>query len=128
MKFGLHFQTRCIASLDMVPLLLYSTSVRTEEDKMTIQTTYTQARAKLATLLDQVTNNREVIIIQRRGADDVALIAADELTSLLETAHLLRSPANAERLLTALVRVRQRTGSPQSIDDLRREVGLAEEE
>jgi antitoxin YefM len=94
---------------------------------MTIQTTYTQARAQLATLLDEVTNNREVIIIQRRGADDVALIAADELTSLLETAHLLRSPANAERLLTALARVRQRVGTPQSIDDLRREVGLAEE-
>ena len=94
---------------------------------MTIQTTYTQARAQLATLLDEVTNNREVIIIQRRGADDVALIAADELTSLLETAHLLRSPANAERLLTALARVRQGAGTPQSIDDLRREAGLAEE-
>ena len=94
---------------------------------MTIQTTYTQARAQLATLLDEVTNNREVIIIQRRGADDVALIAADELTNLLETAHLLRSPANAERLLNALARVRQRSGTPQSINDLRREVGLAEE-
>jgi antitoxin YefM len=94
---------------------------------MTIQTTYTQARAQLASLLDEVTNNREVIIIQRRGADDVALIAADELASLLETAHLLRSPANAERLLTALARARQRAGTPQSLDDLRREVGLAEE-
>src|SRR5205085_6320486 len=96
-------------------------------DAMPIQTTYTQARAQLATLLDEVTNNREVVIIQRRGAEDVALIAADELTSLLETAHLLRSPANAERLLTALARVRQGGGSPQSIDDLRHEVGLAEE-
>lgn len=95
---------------------------------MTIQTTYTQARAQLATLLDEVTTNREVVIIQRRGAEDVALIAADELTSLLETAHLLRSPANAERLLTALARVRQRVGAPQSIDDLRREVGLGEKE
>ncbi|MDQ2996562.1 MAG: type II toxin-antitoxin system prevent-host-death family antitoxin [Chloroflexota bacterium] len=94
---------------------------------MTIQTTYSQARANLASLLNQVSDNREVVIIQRRGADDVALIAADELTSLLETAHLLRSPANAERLLTALARVRQRTGSSQSIDDLRHEVGLAEE-
>lgn len=94
---------------------------------MTIQTTYSQARAHLASLLDQVSHNREVVIIQRRGADDVALIAADELTSLLETAHLLRSPANAERLLTALARVRQRTGSAQSIDGLRHEVGLAEE-
>jgi antitoxin YefM len=93
---------------------------------MTIQTTYTQARAQLASLLDQVANNREVVIIQRRGAEDVALIAADELTSLLETAHLLRSPANAERLLSALTRVRQRSGAPQSIDDLRREVGFGE--
>jgi antitoxin YefM len=94
---------------------------------MTIQTTYTQARAQLATLLDEVTNNREVVIIQRRGAEDVALIAAGELTSLLETAHLLRSPANAERLLTALRRVRQGSGVPQSIDALRNEVGLGEE-
>jgi len=95
---------------------------------MTIQTTYTQARAQLATLLDEVTNNREVVIIQRRGTEDVALIAADELTSLLETAHLLRSPANAERLLSALARVRQHAGTSQSIDDLRREVGLADTE
>ncbi|MBC8160355.1 MAG: type II toxin-antitoxin system Phd/YefM family antitoxin, partial [Roseiflexaceae bacterium] len=59
---------------------------------MTIQTTYTQARANFAELLDSVTDDREIIIIQRRGAADVALIAADELQSLLETAHLLRSP------------------------------------
>lgn len=89
---------------------------------MTIQTTYTQARANLAALLDEVTANREVVIIQRRGEEDVALIAADELTSLLETVHLLRSPANAERLLAALARVRERTGAPQTIDDLHREV------
>ena len=59
---------------------------------MTIQTTYTHARAKLASLLDEVTKNREIVIIQRRGNEDVALINADELTSILETAHLLRSP------------------------------------
>ncbi|MEI8166353.1 MAG: type II toxin-antitoxin system Phd/YefM family antitoxin [Chloroflexales bacterium] len=89
---------------------------------MTIQTTYTQARAQLAALLDQVTEDREIVIIQRRGSADVALIAADELVGLLETVHLLRSPANAERLLTALTRVRQRSGTPQSIDQLRHEV------
>jgi antitoxin YefM len=94
---------------------------------MPIQTTYTQARAQLASLLNEVTDNREVVIIQRRGADDVAMIAADELTSLLETAHLLRSPANAERLLAALARTRQGSGSPQSIAELRHEVGLGEE-
>jgi antitoxin YefM len=89
-----------------------------------IQTTYTQARAQLAALMDQVTKDREIVIIQRRGGDDVALIAADELAGLLETVHLLRSPANAERLLAALNRVRQRSGSPQSIEYLRGEVGL----
>lgn len=89
---------------------------------MPIQTSYTQARAELATLLDEVTNNREIVIIQRRGAEDVALIAADELAGLLETVHLLRSPANAERLTAALDRVRRRIGTPQSVDELWREV------
>jgi len=91
---------------------------------MTIQTTYTQARANLATLLDSVTDDQEVVIIQRRGAADVALIAADELQSLLETAHLLRSPVNAERLLAALTRAQQQTTPTQSVADLRAEVGL----
>ncbi len=95
---------------------------------MTIQTTYTQARAQLATLLTTVTNDREIVIIQRRDEDDVALIAADELASLLETVHLLRSPANAERLLATLARIRTRTEQPQSIDELRREVNLAQSE
>ena len=93
---------------------------------MAIQTTYTHARAHLAALCDEVTANREVVIIQRRGAEDVALIAAEELSSLLETAHLLRSPKNAERLLTALARAQRRTLSPQSLDDLRGEVGLGD--
>jgi len=46
------------------------------------------------------------------------------LTGILETAHLLRSPTNAERLLTALDRVRKGTGTPQTIDELRSEVGI----
>lgn len=93
---------------------------------MAIQTHFTQANAKLAHFLDEATHNREVIIIQREGEEDVALIAADELAGLLETAHLLRSPANAERLLATLARVRQEHGTPQTILELRREVGLEE--
>jgi antitoxin YefM len=91
---------------------------------MAIQTTYTQARASLATLLDQVTKNREVVIIQRRGGEDVAMITAAELAGILETAHLLRSPVNAKRLLTALDRVRKQSGTSQTIEDLRTEVGF----
>ncbi|CAN5331196.1 type II toxin-antitoxin system prevent-host-death family antitoxin [soil metagenome] len=92
------------------------------------QTTYTKARANLAKLCQQVTANREIIIINRRGAEDVALVAADELSGLLETAHLLRSPENARRLLTALRRPQARTGKPQSVKQLRREVGLDAED
>ncbi len=93
---------------------------------MAIQTTYTHARAHLAALCDEAIANREVVIIHRRGAEDVALIAADELSGLQETAHLLRSPANAARLLAALARAQQRTLASQSLDDLRREVGLGD--
>lgn len=91
---------------------------------MILEKTYTQARANLATLCDTVTQNREIVIIHRRGAEDVALIAASELEGLLETAHLLRSSANAKRLLAALARAQQRVVAPQTLADLRREVGL----
>ena len=90
-----------------------------------IQTTYAEALTSLAQLMDEVTDNRDVVIIQRDDAEDVALIAADELRSLLETAYLLRSPKNAHRLLTALDRAQNRQVAPQTIEDLRREVGLA---
>jgi antitoxin YefM len=91
---------------------------------MTIQTTYTQARARLAELLDEVTQNQEIVLIQRRGKEDVAVVAAAELTSLLETAHLLRSPKNAERLLEALGRALKDEGQLISLDELRKEVSL----
>ena len=91
---------------------------------MAIQTTYTKARANFAKLLDEVTKNRETVIIERRGAEKVAMIAQSELSSLLETAHLLRSPKNGERLLTALERALKRKLKPKTIDELRLEVGL----
>ena len=94
---------------------------------MSIQTTYTQARANFAKLCDRVSLNREVVIINRRHAESVALISASELSSLIETAHLLRSPRNAERLLTALSRIKERKVKPQSVDELRQEVGFDQE-
>ena len=93
---------------------------------MTYQVTYSKARASLAALCNRVEADREVILIQRRGREDVVLIAASELSSLMETAHLMRSPANAERLLAALTRAQARTTEPQSVDELRHEVGLGE--
>jgi len=91
---------------------------------MAIETTYTSLRDKLASVLNTVVDDQETVIVRRRGAGDVALIPAGELASLEETAHLLRSPRNAQRLQTALRRANRQAGKPASVDDLRREIGL----
>ncbi len=91
---------------------------------MAIQTSYTAARETLADLLRQVEENQEVVIISRRGHGDVALISAAELGSIMETAHLLRSPANARRLLMALRKALEGRPAPTSVRQLRREFGL----
>jgi antitoxin YefM len=86
--------------------------------------TYSYARDHLAEVWDEVENSQKPIIIQRRGHQDMALIPADELASLEETAHLLRSPRNAARLLSALARSGKRTTPPVELDQLRTELGL----
>ena len=88
------------------------------------QTTYANAVANLAGLCDQVTADRDVVLISRRGADDVALVAASELSGLFETAHLLRSPKNARRLMTALKRAQSRRGKVEPVSRLRQEMGI----
>jgi antitoxin YefM len=98
-----------------------------KEVLMAIQTTYTNARANFAKLLDEVIQNRETVIIKRRGSEKVAMIAESELSSLFETAYLLRSSKNAERLLNALTRALNKKVRPMTIDELRREVGLDSE-
>ena len=95
---------------------------------MAIETTYTQARANLKALLDEVAENREQVIIRRRDGEDVALIAADELRGLIETAHLLRSPKNAQRLMQALRRAQAGEGDAEPLAKLRAELGLDVEE
>lgn len=74
--------------------------------------------ANLAELCRSVVADRDEVI-RRRGAEDVALISAAELASLKETAHLLRSPKNAARLLTALARAKDRAVPPQSLKERR---------
>jgi antitoxin YefM len=88
------------------------------------QATYTYVRENLARLLEEVEEQRDVVIINRRGHEDVALVPAGELESLVETAHLLRSPKNAARLLAALRRALARKGKAQTVEQLRAELGL----
>lgn len=93
---------------------------------MAIQRTYTEARAHLSEICHQVVEDREIVFITRRGVPEVAVIAADELLGLLETAHLLRSPENARRLLTALNRALERTVPTTDPASLREELGLGD--
>jgi len=89
---------------------------------MPTETTYTCLRANLASVLDQVTDGQEVVVVRRKGAPDVALIPAAELAGLMETAHLLRSPKNARRLMKALRRAEGGKSKTATVAELRREI------
>jgi antitoxin YefM len=89
-------------------------------------TTYSHLRENLAEVWDEVEETQEPVIVKRRGHEDLALIPADELESLRETAHLVRSPKNARRLLEALARAYE--GGTEQIDpaSLASELGVAD--
>ncbi len=105
---------------------MYRNAVRLKAERFHIvtETTYTALREKLASYLDRVTDDREVLLVRRRGARDVAIIPADELAGLMETAHLLRSPKNAQRLFESLREAERGGGEVMTMDELRHSVGL----
>jgi len=91
---------------------------------MAIQTTYSEVRAKLASFMNLTIKDNETVIIKRRGKDPVALIAESELRGLEETAHLLRSPKNAQRLQRALHKAQAGREEPLSIEALTSRLGI----
>jgi antitoxin YefM len=72
---------------------------------------YTEARDRFASIWDETLQTREPVVISRRGSESVVLVALDEWRGLQETIHLLRSPANASRMLSALRRLSEGAGS-----------------
>lgn len=86
------------------------------------EVSYTYARAHLAELCDKAVDDRESVIITRRNGESVALIAADELSAMETTIHLLSSPANARRLFDALESAERGDGEAVTLEELRREV------
>lgn len=97
-------------------------------DMLSKDISYTQVRANLTDTLNDVEDNRSIVVIRRRGRPGVALIAEDELTSLMETVHLLRSPTNAQRLFEAIEEVK--TGEyevAENVHALAEELGLEQE-
>jgi antitoxin YefM len=88
----------------------------------------TEARNGFFQLLDSVVENHQVFIINRREGENVALIAESDLTSLVETVYLLRNPANGRRLLDAIAESRSGEIQPQTVEELKQELGIDSEE
>ena len=63
---------------------------------------YTDLRNNLARYMDEVCDNREILHVTRQNARSVVMVSADEFEGIMETLHLLRSPANAERLMRSI--------------------------
>ena len=86
---------------------------------------YTEARDRLASIWDQAVSTREAVVIDRRGHESVVLVPAGEWRGMVEAAHLLRSPANARRLLGALNRLESGEGQQLTLDALAAKTGAA---
>jgi antitoxin YefM len=63
---------------------------------------FSDARNRLKTVLDEVVSDRDYTIISRRDADDAVVMSLDQFNSLMETVHLLKSPANAGHLAKSI--------------------------
>ena len=78
--------------------------------------TYTAARENLASTMDRVCNDHSPIIITRNRDQAVVILSLEDFESLEETAYLLRSPANAKRLLESIHSLENGKGMTRSID------------
>ena len=90
-------------------------------------TTYSHLRENLAGIWDKVEDSQEPVIVERRGHQAMAILPAEELEALRETAHLLRSPRNAARLLSALQRALRGHTKSIALEDLRAQLGFGRE-
>ncbi|NJM18387.1 MAG: prevent-host-death protein [Richelia sp. RM2_1_2] len=91
-------------------------------------TSPTDARNNFFKLLDLVVQNNQVYIIKRRDGENVALITESDLRSLVETVYLLKTPANASRLLDAIEESKTGNIKSQTIEELQQELGIEQEE
>ncbi|MGL5834944.1 MAG: type II toxin-antitoxin system Phd/YefM family antitoxin [Waterburya sp.] len=78
---------------------------------------YSEARENLKQVLDRVSDDCDSILIKRRDHEDIVLLSKSHYDSIMETLHLMRSPANAQHLMEAIARDQAREGEHhKSID------------
>lgn len=63
---------------------------------------FSDARNRLKSVLDQVSRDRDYTVISRRDAEDAVVMSLEQFNSLMETVHLLKSPANAAHLAKSI--------------------------
>ena len=97
---------------------------RSRDRILSKEISYSQARANFASILNEVADQQQIFVVKRRNGKNVALIAEDELSSLLESVYLLRSPENARRLHRALEWSESSEAQPQTINELKEELRL----
>ena len=76
---------------------------------------YSEARNSLKTVLDQVVNDVDVTIINRRDAADAVVMSLDHYNSLMETLHLLQSPANAAHIAESIAQLKAGKAEPKKL-------------
>lgn len=79
--------------------------------------TYSESRANYAEVLNSVTDDREEVVITRAGHEPVVIVSLEDYESLKETAYLLRSPANARRLLASIEELENGGGTARELAD-----------
>ncbi|MDQ2659594.1 MAG: type II toxin-antitoxin system prevent-host-death family antitoxin [Verrucomicrobiota bacterium] len=77
--------------------------------------TYTAARENLASTINRVCEDNAPVVITRNRDQAVVMLSLQEYESLEETAHLLRSPENAKRLLESIDQLERRRGKRKSL-------------
>jgi antitoxin YefM len=80
--------------------------------------TYTAARENLASTMDRVCTDHDPVIITRNRDQAVVMLSLEDYESLQETAYLLRSPANARRLLSSIDSLNKGKTIKKSVKDL----------
>lgn len=68
---------------------------------------FSDARNRLKSVLDQVVKDADYTVITRRDAEDAVVMSLDHFNSLMETVHLLKNPANAAHLSKSIKQYRE---------------------
>ena len=79
--------------------------------------TYTAARQNLAKTMEKVCKDRAPIIVTRKSSDSVVIMSLEDYEALEETAYLLRSPKNAQRLIESIAQLEKGEGTNRELID-----------